>query len=649
MSDRSLVGVTADDPYLPLAFSLASSPSAYAVLAGAGVSKGAGLPSAWDIEVDLVRLIAQRDKATVVIDDDNAEQWYADNYAKKLTYSSVIEEVAYTPHERQALLRKYFESAAGDENETSTLLPPSAAHRAIAQLVEAGIIRVIVTMNFDRLFEQALTERGIQPTIVATEADAEGLGPLRLVQACVIHLHGDYLNATSMRNTAAELNGYTPHMNSLLRHILSDHGLIVAGWSVEHDAVLRDAAKACCTKRFTLGWIEPGRITEAARQLIDAHSAVVFETTADDALAHLADQVTAMREKQARHPHTVAVAASRIKRQLTQQHPAISAHDMITEELTRLHQRSEFALTDYNNRDSGYFEQMLNRVIEATRVPAAAIAVLAYWGNPDTDRWWTSDLERLARPTRRSGSEWLINLPLVSASMLFYAAGTAALAAQDYTRLARLFALHGEPITIAGPVPLSTMLAPNQSRMGLTTTQHHSAVSRTLIEALGIGADKADDAWQLFEILRLSIQLMTNGKFANAVGTYTAANRRRDATTDVDPTAQAQAEKTKRDVVNDLAGQCHPAGLHLLAVDKSYAAGTVSRWGSPVAVRLAADISRETELHPLVSALNIDAGCLELALKAVSHAVGQAAEKHPANWPPGGGALPDEIWLDTTH
>src|SRR6185295_16413522 len=122
----------------------------------------------------------------------------------------------------------YFESAgpACDGDQTSVPTPPSAAHHAIAQLVEAGIIWVIVTMNFDRLFEQALTERGIQPTIVATEADAEGLGPLRLVQACVIHLHGDYLNATSMLNTAAELNGYGEHMGALLRHVLGDYGLI---------------------------------------------------------------------------------------------------------------------------------------------------------------------------------------------------------------------------------------------------------------------------------------------------------------------------------------------------------------------------------------------------------------------------------------
>ena len=159
--------VTSDDPYLPLAFSLASNPGAYAVLAGAGISKGAGLPSAWDIEVDLVRKIAQRDKAGIVIDDSNAEGWYEENYGKQLTYSSVIEDVAPLPHERQALLQRYFESA-GDDDQASVPIPPSAAHRAIAQLVALGIIRVVVTMNFDRLFEQALTERGIQPTIVAT-------------------------------------------------------------------------------------------------------------------------------------------------------------------------------------------------------------------------------------------------------------------------------------------------------------------------------------------------------------------------------------------------------------------------------------------------------------------------------------------------
>lgn len=638
--------MTADDPYLPLAFSLASSPGAYAVLAGAGVSKGAGLPSAWDIEVDLVRQIAQRDNAAITIVDSNAEEWYSDNYGKALTYSSVIEELARTPHERQALLRGYFEP---DDSETQETVPtPSAAHRAIAQLVEMGTINVIVTMNFDRLFEQALTERGIQPTIVATEADAEGLGPLRLIQACVIHLHGDYLNPTSMLNTEAELKGYSPHMGLLLTHVLSDYGLLVAGWSVTHDAALREAATANCTRRFSLGWIEPGRITDAAGQLINTHSAIVLNTTADDAFAHLADQIVAIREKQARHPLTVQVAASRIKRQLGGQRPAIRAHDMLADELTRLRELPAFALTNYGDSDGGRFAQLLSRVIEASRVPAAVIAVLAYWGEAETDRWWTPDLQRLARPAPQSGSLWLINLPLVAASILFYSAGVASIAAQDYTRAARLFGLDGEPISsVGGPAPIRTMLAPDPGATGLSTPHHHATVTTILIEALGVGADVIDDAWQLFEVLRLATQLMTDCDIAASAETLAAADRRADATRVHDPSVDATAAKDKRDVLDNLAKRCHPIGLHLLAVDKSYAAGAGRRWGSPAAERLAAEVSREGRLHPLVTAFDTDAVNVEVALRAVSRAVGEAAEKHPANWV--SGVLPNEIWLDSTQ
>jgi SIR2-like domain len=622
--------VTTDDPYLPLAFSLASSPGAYAVLAGAGVSKGAGLPSAWDIEVDLVRQIAERDKATVLIDDNNAEQWYADNYGKQLTYSTVIEEVTNTAHERQALLGKYFESV-DEEDGTSTPSPPSAAHRAIARLVEAGIIRVIVTMNFDRLFELALVERDIEPTIVATGGDAKGLGPLHLVQACVIHLHGDYLNATSMLNTAAELTGYTPNMRRLLRHVLGDYGLIVAGWSAEHDTALREAVKASYTKRFTMGWISPGHITDAASQIIGAHSAAVFKTTADDAFAHLADQVTAIRQRQARHPLTEAVAASRIKRHLTQQSPAISAHDMVAEEFTRLRGLPEFDLSNYSNSDPNYAQELRSRVIEAARIPVAAVAVLAYWGDPETDRWWMSNLERLARPTRHSGSTWLINLPLVAASMLFYAAGVAAACAQNYERVARVFGLHGEPINRAGPVPAWTMLAPDPSMTGLTAAQHHKAVSATLVEVLGPGSDVIDDAWQLFEILRLAQQLTHADQFHQAV-------------MEAGGLIGSQAGRAK--FIAALAARCHPDGLHLLAVEQVYSTGTHRRWSSPVAERLAAEVDREGSLHPIVSALNTNAENIELALEAVSDAVGQVADRHPANRPGPGGWMPDRIWLD---
>ena len=56
-----------------------------------------------------------------------------------------------------------------------------------------------------------------------------------------------------------------------------------------------------------------------------------------------------------------------------------------------------------------------------------------------------------------------------------------------------------------------------------------------------LGSDALDDAWQLFEILRLASELMGRSQFDAALAKYTAANRRRDATASLDQTARLQA------------------------------------------------------------------------------------------------------------
>ena len=109
-TDRSI-----DDLFLPLAFSLFSNPGAYAVLAGAGVSRGAGLPTAWDIVVDLIDQMAQGDGGGTEITPDTAEPWYEKKFGRPPTYSDVVEQLALTPTERQGLLRRYFEPPDADD------------------------------------------------------------------------------------------------------------------------------------------------------------------------------------------------------------------------------------------------------------------------------------------------------------------------------------------------------------------------------------------------------------------------------------------------------------------------------------------------------------------------------------------------------
>ncbi|WP_192809716.1 SIR2 family protein [Actinomadura rudentiformis] len=89
-----------------------------------------------------------------------------------------------------------------------------------------------MTLNFDRLVEQALRTEGIEPTVIASPADVAGMAPLHMLECCVVHLHGDYLNPASMLNTTAELSVYDPGTLKLLHRILEDYGLIIAGWSL---------------------------------------------------------------------------------------------------------------------------------------------------------------------------------------------------------------------------------------------------------------------------------------------------------------------------------------------------------------------------------------------------------------------------------
>jgi hypothetical protein len=115
--------VSLDDPFLPLAFALYSNPGAYAVLAGAGVSRGAGLPTAWDIVVDLIAQMADNHEE---IDADTASTWYEKRYESPPTYSDVVNQLALTRTERQALLRKYFENA----DDITEQIRPSVARAA---------------------------------------------------------------------------------------------------------------------------------------------------------------------------------------------------------------------------------------------------------------------------------------------------------------------------------------------------------------------------------------------------------------------------------------------------------------------------------------------------------------------------------------
>jgi SIR2-like domain len=211
-------------PFDAVALSLHHSPGVHAILVGSGLSRAAGIPTGWEITIDLIRRLAALGGVT---EHNDWVQWYRDEHSGEPSYSEILAALASTSIERRAILQGYIDPREGDD-----IRKPTKAHHAIARLVASGAVRVVITTNFDRLIENALREAGVEPTVIAGDDAIAGATPLIHSKCTVIKVHGDYLDAR-IKNTDAELEEYSPAMNALLDQVFDNFGLLVVGWSGE--------------------------------------------------------------------------------------------------------------------------------------------------------------------------------------------------------------------------------------------------------------------------------------------------------------------------------------------------------------------------------------------------------------------------------
>lgn len=256
------MSIVADDPLTQIAFSVYENKGVYALLIGSGLSRAAEIPTGWEITLDLIRRVA---RAQGVDEQSDWAAWYRDHSGQEPDYSALLEELAGSPEERRAILHSYIEPT--DEDRVEGRKIPTAAHHAIADLVRSGYIRVILTTNFDRLMENALRERGIEPTVVASVDALAGAEPITHTACYILKLHGDYKDARIL-NTEAELNHYPLRYDSLLDRIFDEHGLIVCGWSGEWDGALRAAFLRAPNRRYSTYWAPRGELGGGAQELI---------------------------------------------------------------------------------------------------------------------------------------------------------------------------------------------------------------------------------------------------------------------------------------------------------------------------------------------------------------------------------------------
>lgn len=483
-----------------LAFALRSNPGGYALLLGAGTSMGAGVPSAWGVQEELIRRLGLAEG------QDVAEPfgWYHERYGKPSTYDDLLAALTHTPEERQALLRGFFEPT--EEEREAGLKAPQAAHQAVARLVSTGLVRIILTTNFDRLIESALRAEGVEPTIAASPSDIAGLAPLHTLRSLVVHVHGDYLNPTSMLNTAEELGSYPAELDRLLDRVFDEYGLIIAGWSAAWDTALRNALSRCPTRRFATYWIDPHPLGVHAANLLTQRQATWVHATADDFFGRLADACAALEDAGRRHPRTAEIAVATAKRSLAGHRTAIPLHDTIKEELDHVRNLDVVNTANFSSSDpEAEHARRLARLEAGSEVALALIATAAYWGDPKTDRWWLDDIERFARWPGAGGSTALIRLAQAPATMIIHAAGVAAVACGRLPLLVRLLT---EPTTV-NPLdnrvyavahlldPANTLTIPSASQ------RLHGFLQPIFAQHLALGEAAYTEAWERLEYLRL--------------------------------------------------------------------------------------------------------------------------------------------------
>lgn len=424
------------DPLVSLAYNVYSSKGMYALLLGSGVSRAAGIPTGWEVVLDLIRNVAKLEGAD---SGPNPEVWLKDKHGLDPDYSALLDLLAKTPAERQQLLSGYFEPT--EEQRKEGLKVPTVAHRAIAWLAAQGYVRVIITTNFDRLIERALEQAGVTPTVISTVDHIKGARPLVHSHVTVVKVHGDYLDSR-IRNTDAELVSYEPELNALLDRVLDEYGLIVCGWSAVWDRALRAAIERCPSRRYTMYWATRGEPASVAKTLVAARAGVTIAAAdADSFFTQVKEKVESLASIEAQHPLSAKIAVATLKRFIVDNAARIRLRDLIHEDTERLAHKltaaafpanQQLAPADVLGRMAQYESHCENL--------AAMLAAGCYWGDNEQAKLWAQCLQRIASLQEDDGGyPDLVKLRHYPALLLLYASGLGAIANGNYSTL-RCFA-----------------------------------------------------------------------------------------------------------------------------------------------------------------------------------------------------------------
>ena len=202
------------------------------VMLGAGASQSSGVPTAKDCisewkgniylsnnpgEVGKLDCQSEEGRQTVQQWIDAQNGFPADEADDEYEFYA---EKAYINNE---LRRNYFEGLVTDAE-------PGVGYKILALLAEHGVIRIVLTTNFDGLAAEAMNDNGLHPREVTIETSELIHMPMRRKDRFHIALHGDYKYG-KLKNTGEELDTQQDDFKVGLRIHLYNKHLIVMGYS----------------------------------------------------------------------------------------------------------------------------------------------------------------------------------------------------------------------------------------------------------------------------------------------------------------------------------------------------------------------------------------------------------------------------------
>lgn len=450
------------DPIVSLACSIQAKKGVYALLLGSGISRASGIPTGWEITLDLIKKMAVLCGENEI---DDPIKWYIDRYGNLPDYSDILDELAKTPVERNNLLKSYFEPS--DENSDVLYRKPTKAHKAIAQLIKDGYIRIVITTNFDRLLESALAEIGITPNVISNTDQLEGAIPLIHSKCTIIKVHGDYMD-TRIKNTATELSEYAPQMNDYINRILDEFGLIICGWSGEWDIALRNCIFRTKNNRFSNFWLKKGDLGESAKEIINFKSFELIDIeSADNFFIELKEKIDSLNDLTMRQSSlSIDIACATLKRLLPDSKNIIRTNDIIMDTTKDL--INNVRKLDWSSYpEYAVIKQRIEQLENISRPLIYLVTLGCYWGDKSYEQIWTNCFKAIynIKPSSSNGLytvwETLFNYP---ALLTMYAILMSCIESGHYELLYRILnsVKSNKESRYEKPVTISSLIYPER-------------------------------------------------------------------------------------------------------------------------------------------------------------------------------------------